>query len=427
MRKLYVICGLLIFFVTHTAFGNPVPDKAAMEFRALVETTARTGRCPNPDRLVDYFGRYGLSFLEPSQIGSMIATFESFVPFLVQSQEGKYLPNYALQSFFRDHANPSQRAQMIGALRTCLTAEMTEAPIAGGMKIVEPESHVRSVILAARARAAEMLAEWSDEESIADMRALLLTPEITEQLKVVVKRSIARVNNPCAMTFLARAAGGRLACCADSSLLVEGTIVRESSDDTKITYELTKADLNRLWNMLNSGIYREHYSVSGGSTVVTLTLQNGIVATLEKPGRYAILYKDNGTLDFRQEITITSRAFYEWFDSFQPSWEHRILKYADARRSQTDAVLVEYQESLNVIGERGGTRSGMVDLRVLVGIDGSAKDAEIIRSTDTLLDKPALEVARVCVFEPAKWRGKPVERWIYVPIRFDRGSVRVSN
>jgi periplasmic protein TonB len=70
---------------------------------------------------------------------------------------------------------------------------------------------------------------------------------------------------------------------------------------------------------------------------------------------------------------------------------------------------------------RRADMEGRVELRVLVGIDGRIKAAEVKRSSGhEILDQAAIEHAlKKWRFKPATQDGKPIEGWLLVPISFE--------
>ena len=62
---------------------------------------------------------------------------------------------------------------------------------------------------------------------------------------------------------------------------------------------------------------------------------------------------------------------------------------------------------------------GTVVVQVLVGTDGTVKDAKFTKSIPEL-DDAAVTAARKCVFKPAQTKGQPVAVWVAVPYPFRR-------
>lgn len=60
---------------------------------------------------------------------------------------------------------------------------------------------------------------------------------------------------------------------------------------------------------------------------------------------------------------------------------------------------------------------GSVSVRMLVGVDGRVKRAEIERSAP-MFDEAALAAARQWIFTPAKSNGHPVAVWVLLPVEF---------
>ncbi len=61
---------------------------------------------------------------------------------------------------------------------------------------------------------------------------------------------------------------------------------------------------------------------------------------------------------------------------------------------------------------------GTVIVKVLVGPDGSVKDAQILQGVNPMLNKAALAAARKCKFIPGKQRNIPVKAWMALPFAF---------
>jgi periplasmic protein TonB len=61
---------------------------------------------------------------------------------------------------------------------------------------------------------------------------------------------------------------------------------------------------------------------------------------------------------------------------------------------------------------------GTVIVKVLVGPDGSVKDAQILQGVNPMLNKAAIAAARRCKFSPGKQRNIPVKAWMALPFAF---------
>jgi protein TonB len=61
---------------------------------------------------------------------------------------------------------------------------------------------------------------------------------------------------------------------------------------------------------------------------------------------------------------------------------------------------------------------GTVLVKVLVGPDGTVKDAVVLQGVNPLLNKAAIEAARKCKFIPGKQRNIPVKAWMALPFNF---------
>lgn len=67
---------------------------------------------------------------------------------------------------------------------------------------------------------------------------------------------------------------------------------------------------------------------------------------------------------------------------------------------------------------RKAQMEGTVLVKVLVGPDGSVKDAQILQGVNPMLNKAAIAAARKCKFIPGKQRNIPVKAWMALPFNF---------
>lgn len=67
---------------------------------------------------------------------------------------------------------------------------------------------------------------------------------------------------------------------------------------------------------------------------------------------------------------------------------------------------------------RRAALEGTVMVKVLVGPDGTVRDAIVIQGVNPLLNKAAIEAARRCKFIPGKQRNIPVKAWMALPFTF---------
>jgi protein TonB len=67
---------------------------------------------------------------------------------------------------------------------------------------------------------------------------------------------------------------------------------------------------------------------------------------------------------------------------------------------------------------RRAALEGTVIVKVLVGPDGTVKDAIVVQGVNPLLNKAAVEAARRCKFIPGKQRNIPVKAWMALPFTF---------
>jgi TonB family protein len=53
-----------------------------------------------------------------------------------------------------------------------------------------------------------------------------------------------------------------------------------------------------------------------------------------------------------------------------------------------------------------------------VNSEGKVEEAKILKSDNTIFERPALEAAKQWLFSPALKDGKPVDVWLTVPFTF---------
>ena len=81
------LLSLIVFLSAAPAtWGDPVPDEVVHEFWDLIVATAEANRCPDPERLAEHFGWYGLDLLEDSHLKAVRKQFDVFAPILAASQ-----------------------------------------------------------------------------------------------------------------------------------------------------------------------------------------------------------------------------------------------------------------------------------------------------------------------------------------------------
>lgn len=66
----------------------------------------------------------------------------------------------------------------------------------------------------------------------------------------------------------------------------------------------------------------------------------------------------------------------------------------------------------------GVTETGEVLLRTIVGLDGVARDIEVVKTPHTALGEASVEAAKQWRFTPGTLRGKPVETIFFIQMRF---------
>ncbi|HXG58527.1 MAG TPA: TonB family protein [Thermoanaerobaculia bacterium] len=92
---------------------------------------------------------------------------------------------------------------------------------------------------------------------------------------------------------------------------------------------------------------------------------------------------------------------------FQPGGEVRPAQVLERVRPDYPAIAL-----------RNGI-SGRVTIRCIIGRDGQIRDPEVIASTFTAFDQAAIDAVRKWRFAPGTLRGKPVDTWFELTVRFE--------
>ena len=96
--------------------------------------------------------------------------------------------------------------------------------------------------------------------------------------------------------------------------------------------------------------------------------------------------------------------------------EYEILPYY---RLETKPKLIKKPPMIYPEEARKTGIEGVVVVKMLVDIDGTVIETEILRSSgDYVLDQAALRAAEQALFEPAAHHGVPVRVWVSMPFRY---------
>ncbi len=298
--------------------ANPVPTDVAERFRGLVRSTAAAGECPDRTLLIEEFGRFGLDLLSREELDLIHTRFDAFAPVLAAAQGPPHAPHFAIHDVILDEADPAQVQEEVLSLRRWLTEDVREAPWGGMMRLVDERS-VRRRIADCRTAAAEMLSDWGDTASLPALMALAARDLGHERL-AVVRRSIARVQNPCARTALYRDRGGSIVWCLRAEDVVSAHVEGGCRDRygrglMKRERDLSPVEVRQLVGLLRS-------SQPGRTNIfpqvvrVTLELASGFRLTLE-PAKYpCVRLEDSAT---RRDVgwgrILESRELHRWLNA----------------------------------------------------------------------------------------------------------------
>ncbi|GEM_PF-5948278 len=101
--------------------------------------------------------------------------------------------------------------------------------------------------------------------------------------------------------------------------------------------------------------------------------------------------------------------------AMQQKIDNHVLKYTEVDR----APILLTEISPNYPEEAlKNHMEGSVVLRLTVGTDGHVHDIKVIKSTDKIFEKPAIDAAKNLLFKPGQKDGKNVTVSIVMPIMF---------
>lgn len=269
---------------------------------------------PNPKderQLVFQFATHGVSpsLLSPATIELLASHFDRFAPLIVTAQRPPYYPDQSLQAWYREHATGTQVDSMTAALRSWLTAELSEAPLMhGGYQAVGSPDVERSV-LGARIGAAEALSDWGDTRALPDLRAL--QGRVPAPSSVLVA-AIRRLADPEHADVLVTTPGGGLAVRRPRAELDSMTVAcRDAVTGDATTWAADRSAIAHLWPLLARGrtFDRQNQPPRGPASSfvaekLALYFRDGRVVSLQRAWGDAGIweYEDNGRTHSRLEV-----------------------------------------------------------------------------------------------------------------------------
>jgi len=300
-----------VLLVQSPILADPVPDGLVHEFWDLVEVTADEGRCPDSNRLIDLFGTHGIGILEVSHRKKIVGEFEAFAPILAASQRPPYVPDLRLQTLYRGAAGEDQRAEMLTALREWLTADINEAPRKGTERLDGSIEELDPFIDYARSVAAEMLADWQDQDAATLMVTLEQKGDLTEEAAWRVRRARERLTNPCAMSFLRAKPGGDVECCQGLRSLQHVTAGTGGWQYHKELYRLSPEEMGDVWALMEENHIGENSKWAGNVYVFAFEFADGVKASISPTEAGRLVYRDNTMLQGAGWLTLENEELYE--------------------------------------------------------------------------------------------------------------------
>lgn len=315
---LIVVLAAWLMLPSRLCQANPVPDRVAQDFRALVLQTAATGTCPDTSRLIQYFGNYGINLLSDSDLDEIDRAFAVFAPLLVEAQRPCEELDFKLQEFYRERATAEQRAAMTKALREWLSARLDSAPWSG---VISPGSYVRTAVQQSRCVAAEMLVALADVDAAPLINRVAAPDTMAAEFQWFLKRSVECLTNPTARSFLHVDGDGSVGLSKGADSLEGAYMERWNHRAGDVEYTLTPQEIAVLFSELGTSRFRSSHARSSGASWIRLEFDDGVVANVNTSDPDCIVYTDNTSLDRERMLLLENPKLRSWI---QETYDRRI-------------------------------------------------------------------------------------------------------
>jgi protein TonB len=90
-----------------------------------------------------------------------------------------------------------------------------------------------------------------------------------------------------------------------------------------------------------------------------------------------------------------------------------ILSHFDSEPTVVEKISPKYPE----LAMRAGLE-GKVIIKIWVGVDGSAREVQIVKSDAEIFNESAIEAGKLHKFTPATCNGKPIGVWVSIPFNY---------
>ncbi len=299
-------------------FISTIPFNAAaffteaglQEYKDHIIEVVEDGECEDPEEMSRLIAYYGLSGLDQTYLDLVRENFKLFSPILAASQQPPLVPNCWVQAFCRQHANASQREEMLVALRAWLIEDIPEAQT-GNMAGSDPAFIVQGVL-----EAAECLVEWRDTSSASLIGEYLLREKIHENFRKQFEVLEMRLRDPCQQSLFQVLPNGQALVCLKPEDLpnieLQSCDFRNTGRSVYVLSENEKIELVTLINnsqvsinLAKGGAGKSHYFV--------LRFENAYQACIQIPsnGTESIFY-DNGPSEFCPHVILKNEDLYRW-------------------------------------------------------------------------------------------------------------------
>ncbi len=274
MKSSLLMACLVLLAAVPTA-ANPVDTETVEAMQRLAEEIVEDKSCSDPEQMVEYFGRYGLSrnLFGEDLHRAFHDEFELFAPYMLAAQWVDYCIDGEIQDLFRERSDEELGALMLANLREWLVADIELAPPDGTMRIMGPEEFVKEAIDRMRVAAAEELALWQDCDAKPWFDRLLAREDLDPEHRRLVRIARMRLEDPTSCRFfeVSEEWEGPPRFLKTRSDVVRGrnvNLMRTVDPEDRPDRELGDEEIDRIWALLDRAVFVERFDFAQDDEVV---------------------------------------------------------------------------------------------------------------------------------------------------------------
>lgn len=167
MRRSHLPITCLVAILSWCCYGraNPVGIHVPSAFREAIQGTIAGSAADSDTALVELLGGGNIRFMEDDIWALLEGHFDHLAPLIVKSQSPPFIIDEHILEWYWQHADATQREEMLLGLRSWLTAGLSDSVgyTAWGLKADLREEWSRVV---ARVNAAEFLVDYHDQSAL---------------------------------------------------------------------------------------------------------------------------------------------------------------------------------------------------------------------------------------------------------------------